>query len=234
MIHGMAMARDVELRCRCGEVQGRVTNASPQTVNRVVCYCDDCQAFVHYLGRADLLDAHGGTDIVQVAPASLSFHRGGERIAGVRLSPRGLYRWYAECCKTPVGNTLGPSIPFVGIVAKAFEGGACAPDDLFGKPIAGIQGKFAIGAAPEGSTSSKLRLVAHAVRLVLGWRISGQTWPHPFLDRATRAPSRPMTILSRGERNALRPLCGPHPVGVSAAPRFPDSSTGAGAHHRVG
>ena len=43
-----------------------MTNASSTTVNRVVCYCDDCQAFLHYLKRADLLDAHGGTDIVQV------------------------------------------------------------------------------------------------------------------------------------------------------------------------
>ena len=225
------MTRNANLRCRCGEVEGRVINASPQTVNRVVCYCDDCQAFLHYLGRTDLLDAHGGTDIVQVAPASLSFHRGGERIAGVRLSPRGLYRWYADCCKTPVGNTLGPSIPFVGIVAKAFEGGA--PDDLFGKAI-GIQGRFAIGTAPEGSTKLSFRLIAHAARLILGWRIRGQTWPHPFLDRATRAPSRPLTILSRGERNALRPLCGPHPVDVSAGPRFPDTLTGASAHRRVG
>ena len=47
------MARDVQVRCRCGEVVGLVTNASPQKVNRVVCYCDDCQAFAHQLGRAD-------------------------------------------------------------------------------------------------------------------------------------------------------------------------------------
>ena len=70
------MSTQVEVRCRCGEVVGVVTNASPQTVNRVVCYCDDCQAFAHQLGRADLLDAKGGTDIVQVAPASLTFPKG--------------------------------------------------------------------------------------------------------------------------------------------------------------
>ena len=64
------MAKQVELRCRCGEVVGLVENAAPQKVNRVVCYCDDCQAFAHQLGRADLLDAQGGTDIIQVAPAS--------------------------------------------------------------------------------------------------------------------------------------------------------------------
>jgi hypothetical protein len=60
------MSTQAELRCRCEEVRGSVSNASPRTVNRVVRYCDDCQAFAHQLGRADLLDRHGGTDIVQV------------------------------------------------------------------------------------------------------------------------------------------------------------------------
>jgi hypothetical protein len=37
------MSISAELRCRCGEVRGSVTNPSPRTVNRVVCYCDDYQ-----------------------------------------------------------------------------------------------------------------------------------------------------------------------------------------------
>src|SRR5579883_2663382 len=124
------MSTKAEMRCRCGEVRGWVANPSPRTVNRVVCYCDDCQAFAHHLGRADLLDSHGGSDIVQVAPASLTFVQGQERIAGLRLTPKGIYRWYASCCNTPVGNTVTPAIPFVGIVAQAFENGAQRPDDL--------------------------------------------------------------------------------------------------------
>jgi hypothetical protein len=211
------MSQDAELRCRCGEIQGRVKDASPQTVNRVVCYCDDCQAYLHYLGRVDLFDPQGGTDVVQVAPASLTFHRGAERIVGLRLTPRGLYRWYSSCCKTPLGNTLGPAVPFVGIVVQAFAGAATGPDDIFGKPIGAILGKYATGTAPEGSTKLNVRLVARAVRLVLGWRLRGQTWPHPFFDRSTRAPSRPLTTLSRAERDALRPLCGPHPAPASKA-----------------
>jgi hypothetical protein len=204
----------VEVRCRCGEVRGRVQDATPRTVNRVVCYCDDCQAFAHYLGRDDLLDEHGGTDVVQVAPASLTFHGGAERIVGVRLAPKGLYRWYASCCNAPLGNTVGPAIPFVGIVARAFEPGA---DDVLGKPVGAIFGKFAIGTAPEGSTSWNVPLYARAIRMVLGWRLSGRAWPHPFFDQATRAPSHPLTTLSRAEREALRPLCGPRPVSPARA-----------------
>ena len=71
------MSGQIEVRCRCGEVRGIVTDASPRTVNRVVCYCDDCQAYAHQLGRADLLNAKGGSDIVQMAPATLSASRKG-------------------------------------------------------------------------------------------------------------------------------------------------------------
>jgi hypothetical protein len=207
---------DAELRCRCGEVRGWASDASPRTVNRVVCYCDDCQAFLHHLGRADLLDDHGGTDIVQVAPASLAFHRGAERIAGVRLSPKGLHRFYATCCNTPLGNTVGPSIPFVGVMAQAFEGSARGPDDLFGPPLGAILGRFAVGTPPAGSTRMNYPLFLRAIRMVLGWRVTGKAWPHPFFDRATRAPVHPVRALSRAERDALRPLCGPSPTAAGA------------------
>ena len=202
------MSLVTEVLCRCGDVHGRVTNASPKTVNRIVCYCDDCQAFAHHLGRADLLDAHGGTDLVQVAPASLSFYRGTERIAGLRLAAKGLLRWYATCCKTPLGNTAGPAIPFVGIVAQAIP----EADAVVGKPIGAILGKFAIGTPPPGSTQHNPRLLLRAVRMVLGWRLGGKTWPHPFFDRASRGARWPITTLSPAERDALRAVCGPRPA----------------------
>jgi hypothetical protein len=186
-----------------------VTNIGPNTVNRVVCYCDDCQAFLHYLGCTDLLDAHGGTELVQMAPASLSFAQGKEHIVGLRLTPKGLYRWYASCCRTPLGNTVSPAIPFVGVIAQAFESDTQKLDDLIGPPIGAIYGKYAVGRVPAGSTGFNPRLFARAIRMVLGWRLSGQTWPHPFFERANRTPSFPVTTLSRQEREALRPLCGP-------------------------
>jgi hypothetical protein len=164
------MSRNARLSCSCGEVRGLVTAVSPNTVNRVVCYCDDCQAFLHHLGRAELLDAQGGTDIIQIAPASLSFVQGEERIVGLRLGPKGLYRWYASCCRTPVGNTVGPAIPFVGVVAQAFESQTQKPDNLFGRPIGRIYGKYAVGSAPKGSTWLSPWLMARAIRMVLGWR----------------------------------------------------------------
>jgi hypothetical protein len=211
------MRDQIGLHCRCGEVRAVVAGVSPHSVNRVVCYCDDCQAFAHQLGRADLLNAQGGSDIVQLAPSAISFVQGQDRIAGLRLTPKGLYRWYATCCNTPVGNTLSPSIPFVGVVVQAFEGGAPAVDQTAGKPIGAILGKFAVGKPPAGSTGLNLGLMIRAIRKVLGWRVRGETWPHPFFERHARAPIYPVTILSRGEREALRPLCGPGPAAKPAA-----------------
>jgi hypothetical protein len=209
---GEHMSPQAELRCRCGAVRGVVTNASQRAVNRVVCYCDDCQAFVHQLGRPDLLDAQGGSDIVQLAPASLSFAQGQDRIKGVRLKPGGLYRWYASCCNTPVGNTASPAIPFVGIIATAFDHDTQRADDVFGKPVGAIFGKYAVGQAPEGSTGVKPSLLLRAIGKILGWRLGGKVWPHPFFKRDVGAPVYPVHVLSPGERDALRPLCGPHPT----------------------
>jgi hypothetical protein len=205
------MSRVAEFRCRCGEVRGVVADASSRAANRVVCYCADCQAFAHRLGRADLLDAHGGSDVVQVAPASLSFIQGQDRIVGLRLTSKGLYRWYASCCNTPVGNTLTPSVPFVGVIATTFDQGAQRADEVFGRPTGAIQGKHAVGGAPPGSTGINLSLLLGAVAKILGWRVSGKAWPHPFFTREREAPLYPVSVLSHEEREGLRAYCGPHP-----------------------
>jgi len=191
-----------------------VSDPSPQTVNRVVCYCDDCQAYAHQLGRADLLNAKGGSDIVQFAPNTLRFTRGQDRIVGLRLRPKGLYRWYATCCNTPVGNTLGPAVPFVGIPVQSFD--TARPDEVFGKPRCEIFGKFAVGEPPPGSTGMNLSLMLRAIGKVIGWRLGGKTWPHPFFGRETRAPIYPLTVLSQEKREALRAFCGPHPTAGAA------------------
>lgn len=204
--------RDVQMSCRCGAVRGLVANASPKTVNRVVCYCDDCQAFAHFLGRPDLLDPQGGSDIVQMAPARLTFVQGQNNILGLRLTPKGLHRWYARCCNTPLGNMVSPAVPFVGIVSAAFDVSGQSPDQIFGKPIAAIKGEYALGDPPPGSKGIGLALMVRTIAKVLGWRLKGLAWPHPFFDRATGKALYPVVSLTAEEREALRPFCGPKPA----------------------
>jgi hypothetical protein len=48
--------------------------------------------------------------------------------------------------------------------------------------------------------------------MVLGWRVRGQTWPHPFFKRDTREPIYPVDVVPQLQREALRRFCGPHPA----------------------
>jgi hypothetical protein len=199
------------LRCDCQRVRAHVIDASASNVNRMICYCDDCQSYLHYLKRADLLDENAGTDVVQVAPARLRFDQGTEQIACVRLSPKGLFRWYARCCHTPLGNTMAPNIPFVGIVSRAFEN----PDQAFGAPTGGAQAKYAVGTPPPAFATLKLGVVLGALGKVVAWRLGGKVWPHPYFEDRSRTPRYPVHVISKAERDELRALCGPKPLAAS-------------------
>jgi len=207
------MSEDIELGCRCGEIHGWAKGAEPKAAYRVVCYCDDCQAFLHHLGRAELLDEHGGTDVVQVPPRMIAYDRGFNHIVAMRLTEKGMYRWYADCCKTPLGNTLSPAVPFIGMPLEVFRGSdACRLDEVFGKVRGRALGKWAIGGPPAGSAGFPFRMIIHAFAKVLGWKLSGKSWPHPYFDQDSRQPRYSVTVLRPSEREALRAKCGPDPV----------------------
>src|SRR5271170_7107234 len=131
------MSSTVPLRCRCGAVRGVMTDVSPVTGNRVICHCNDCQAFARFLGQDGVLDARGGTDIFQVAPSQIRVTEGADHLVCVRLSEKGLFRWYAGCCKTPIGNMAGARFPFIGVVGAFMDTGAGGKmaDDILGEPI---------------------------------------------------------------------------------------------------
>ncbi|SDQ25873.1 DUF6151 family protein [Pseudoxanthomonas sp. CF125] len=106
----------LSLRCECGRVQGRVE--TDQVYVRATCYCKDCQAYARWLDRPGVADAQGGTDMVAMNPAGVHITAGSEQIACMSLSGKGILRWYAACCRTPLGNTSRDGgIAYVGVVA---------------------------------------------------------------------------------------------------------------------
>lgn len=145
---------------------------------------------------------------MQLAPSMLSFDRGTERIAGIRLTDKGLYRWFATCCQTPLGNTA-PGVPFVGMHRRSFPNDA---DVQLGPPRAAILGKFAIGRNPGSGILATGQMLAHVARLLIEWKLRGQGWPHPFFERDSGLARYPVTTLTTSEREALRPRCGPRPT----------------------
>jgi hypothetical protein len=210
------MPADLEIRCSCGRLGGVLQGVAPRDGNRGVCYCDDCQAFAHFLGRADaILDARGGTSIFQTSPGRVVLTRGAERLAGMRLTPNGLVRWYASCCNTPIGNTpASAALPFVGLIetclAPPESGGS--HDRLLGPVRFHVWTQFAREPKPGTLTPDQRPLVVSRwpplgavlrfFRLVLGARLRGDGRRSPFRDPATGALRVAPRVLTPEERCA--------------------------------
>jgi hypothetical protein len=82
------MPSDLPLRCRCGNLRGTASEVSSSTGFRFICYCKDCQAFAHFVERADVLDSAGGTDIFQMPPNRVTFTAGTDALRCLRISDK--------------------------------------------------------------------------------------------------------------------------------------------------
>jgi hypothetical protein len=190
------------LRCRCGALTGVVENPGKATHSR--CYCEDCQAFARFLGReADLLDELGGSEAIQALPKDVVFTGGVEHLACLRLSDKGLLRWYAACCNTPIGNTPPTrKLPFVGLARACLENHAPTVEQSFG-PVRFCL--FTSGASAEpkpepfGRAGFGLWLIGNRLRA----RFTGGFRRNPFFDTATDRPVVEPRILDPTERDRL-------------------------------
>jgi len=190
----------MQIRCRCGTVRGEMETTRAYT--RATCYCKDCRAFANFLAVPDVLDASGGTDVVPIAPAAVRFTAGSEHVVCMSLSPKGLLRWYASCCRTPLGNTpRNPRAPYVGLVTTCFDAAPQAVDVAFG-PRGRIVLQTQSATAPVRSTP--LAFVTGGLRIlagVVGARLRRER-VSPFFD-ASGHPLREPEVISRERRAEL-------------------------------
>lgn len=191
------------LQCKCGTLKGTVSLS--QGVNRAVCYCRDCQAFAHFLGKAsETLDAQGGTDVIQTLPARLTFTAGQEVLACVRLSEKGLVRWYAKCCNTPIGNTLiDYRISFIGLVHTCLQTPEKSLDSSFGPVRIRSFTKGAKGGVVKSNPLAMMGAILRLIAMVGGARITGTYKRTPLFSPDTGAPIATPKILSAAERAAV-------------------------------
>ena len=108
-------SKSLALSCRCGHVGGVANEVAPNSGFRFVCYCRDCQAFARFLRRPDVLDSAGGTDIFHMPAGRVKLTAGTDAIRCLQFSGT-VFRWYADCCRTPIANTAGPRFPVVGLI----------------------------------------------------------------------------------------------------------------------
>ncbi|BBM86544.1 DUF6151 family protein [Candidatus Uabimicrobium amorphum] len=186
---------DVPLRCSCGSVQGMASNVSAKSGVRLTCYCDDCQKFAQYLGRSDILDEYGGTDIFQITPSQIKFTQGSEQLRCVRLKEKGLFRWYTECCKTPIGNTISAGMAFIGTIHNIMDDDSVRDQNL-GPRRGNVHSKFAIKPIPgeKKPSSFPLGLLAKIFLKMFIWKIKGMHRPSPFFDKNGQPVVKPTVL----------------------------------------
>jgi hypothetical protein len=196
------------LRCRCGTLRGHV---GLPAFGRAVCYCKDCRAYACFLRRErEVLDDAGGTQIVATLPQRVRFEPEGlDALACVSLSERGILRWYASCCNTPIGNTArNARIPYVSLVH----------DCLRSDPSRSLEASF-WPLRMRVNTQSATRPVAATPLVTLAVMLGSmkpmlEAWwdagrrANPFFHAQTGEPIRTPRVLAADERSRLKAAAG--------------------------
>lgn len=192
----------IPLRCTCGILQGQV-NPEP-TSGRARCYCKDCQAYARFLGRQDeILDDHGGTDLIATLPAAVSFTTGLDKLACITLTGKGPLRWYATCCRTPVGNTSrNHKVAYVGLVRTCLAVPPSSLDQAFGPADIALNTGSAsspVPATPWATFQGVFKIMGNAAKA----RLSGQYKDNPFFDPTSGQPIQEPQPLGEDQRRTL-------------------------------
>jgi len=189
------------LRCRCGTLQGYIEPSTAAV--RAVCYCKDCQAYARFLRTPGVVDEDGGTEVVASLPKHLHFTAGVEALACMSLRERGLLRWYANCCNTPVANTpRNPNMPYAGVIHSCLEASSPTIESSFGARRIAVNTKSArnkVRSTPIASTAAVLALLMS----MLVSRMTGSYKVNPFFISDSLIPIRPPQILSNAERERV-------------------------------
>ncbi len=195
-----SMPLDLPLRCRCARVRGVASKIAPSGGFRFVCYCQDCQAFARFLERPDVLDPAGGTDIFQMPPGRVKFVAGADAVRCLRFSSK-VFRWYTDCCRTPIGNTAaGPRFPVVGLIHSFmdYQANGRSREEVLGPPLCRIYECSAIAPLPPNAPPPpSLRVFARRASKIFGWWWRGLDRPTPFFDEITKAPLSAPRVLTR-------------------------------------
>jgi hypothetical protein len=186
---------DHPIRCSCGALRGTVSHI--EAASRCVCYCRSCRAFAHFLQRNDVLDRRGGVEVIQTLPKYIRFTAGVENLVCMQLTDKGLLRWYARCCNTPIGATPEDmKISFVGLIHNCLNDADKSLDSILGPVRAHVNVKHAKDG--EIKTSGQLEIILRFIGRVVGARINGSYKKTPFFHAQNGVPvSAPKVLQDR-------------------------------------
>lgn len=117
----------------------------------------------------------------------------------MRLRPGGLLRWYAACCRTPVGNTLSSAqIPFVGVIHTILHADSSqrSREEVLGPVRARVHGRFAKGDRNTLDAHDKVppAMLVPFLKMILVARLRGEHRPSPFFDAGGEPTAAPQVL----------------------------------------
>jgi hypothetical protein len=141
-----------------------------------------------------------------MSQANVALTAGIDKVAAMRLTPKGLMRWYADCCRTPIGNTLGTSaMPFIGVVHAFIDAPSAALGPIRGRSWA-KSAKGGRAAVPKDGLPDAV-MVASVLAKLLRWRLRGDHKRSAFFDAESGKPLVEPRVLAADEREDLRQRC---------------------------
>lgn len=186
---------EIALGCECGKVKGILENIDSKSDLRVVCYCLDCQQFAKTLHKTHkTLDAYGGSDIYQTHWKDIKITQGADQLRCLKVKPKGIIRWYTACCETPIGNTIGVKVPFIGVISS-FMGNGTQREEILG-PVRGyFYKKRATQSLPESiQKTSEIGLVVRVLGNLVKWKFTGKTHPNSFFNEQGKPVTKPKIL----------------------------------------
>lgn len=170
----------MKISCDCGSFTAELTHVPGHTPGRLVCYCRDCQSYLERLGRGDLLDPYGGTEVIPAYPSEVRFTSGTNQLVCNRLTADGLYRWSTRCCHSPIANTR-PGFPWAGFLHNTLRAGDTDNLDRLGPVRSRIHGRDAKGQPPfRISDKIDLRDMLTVFPFLLKGKLGGKGKNSPF------------------------------------------------------
>lgn len=201
------MSNKFNFSCQCRTLAGTVELPNLQSLTRLVCYCEDCQAYARHLSpEKPVLGLHGGSDMLQLSPAHFHIHRGIEKLGNLRLTESGIYRWHATCCNSSLCNTpQNPAMPYIGLMTNILAGSHKTLDNRIGPVRFGVcaGSQHPIRATWPVSRGFGLRGMSRTLLNIGRWRMAGDHNRSQLIDAQTGAPLVEPYTLSDTERSSL-------------------------------
>src|SRR5262245_1992629 len=103
-------------------------------------------------------------------PGRVKLTTGTDALRCLRLSAKGVLRWYTDCCRTPIGNTAAsPRFPVIAVVHSfmVHETDGRSRDEVLGAPLCRIYERSAVAPLPSNAPRAEPRVLTQAERATL-------------------------------------------------------------------